>query len=52
MLEGIGWWTFDAETQTLVNSVSDQRRAESTLMRGVSLPSSTGITAAGSSGAP
>ena len=25
MLERIGWWTFDAETQTLVNRVSDQR---------------------------
>src|SRR5829696_8226770 len=25
MLERIGWWTFDAETQTLVNPVSDQR---------------------------
>ena len=21
----IGWWTFDAETQTLINRVSDQR---------------------------
>jgi hypothetical protein len=25
MLERIGWWTFDAETQTLVNRASDQR---------------------------
>jgi len=25
MPERIGWWTFDAETQTLVNRVSDQR---------------------------
>src|SRR5829696_7109880 len=25
MLERISWWTFDAETQTVVNRVSDQR---------------------------
>ena len=25
MLDRIGWWTFDAETQTLINCVSDQR---------------------------
>ena len=25
MLDHMGWWMFDAETQTLINRVSDQR---------------------------